>query len=591
MLRLLCLLSVVVALSAQTDWPVYGHDPGGARYSPLTQITPQNVTRLERAWTFHTGEVTTAAFESTPLVIDNVLYFSTPGDCAIALEADTGKLLWKYDAQAGRARVQYHANRGVSYWQGRILLGTQDGRMIALNAKTGKPVPGFANEGTLDLRKGVADEFPDKQYGLSSPPAIFRDMLITGSAVPEAAGPGPKGDIRAFDVRTGKLIWQFRTWAGDPGEHRTGVNVWSIMTVDTARGIVYLPVGSATYDFYGGDRHGADLYANCLVALDAATGKMLWHYQLVHHDLWDYDLPAPPALITVKHGGREIPAVAQVTKMGLVFIFDRVTGEPIYPIEERKVPKSTVPGEESWPTQPIPVLPPALSRESMTRDEITQVTPESNKYCAALFDTLKTGPRYMPLGTEMTLVFPGTLGGGTWSGGSFDPKHGYFFVNVNNTGGIGRMVEQPAGSPTRYKRTSPWGDYARYWDENHLPCQKPPWGLLQAIDVNTGKIAWTATLGITEGIAEKTGAPNIGGSIATAAGLVFIGATNDSRFRAFDSATGAEVWVTKLEAGGHATPVTYQGKNGRQYVVIAAGGGGFFSAKGADVLAAYALKQ
>ena len=602
MLRATLLLLTPALLHAQTDWPVYGHDPGGARYSPLDQITASNVSRLERAWTFHTGEQVSnsdyhsqkiAAFEATPLVIDGTLYFSTPGDCAIALDAESGKLIWKYDSQEGRARRQYHSNRGVSYWPGsagnspRILMGTQDGRMIALDAKTGKPVPGFGNEGILDLRKGVADDFPKKSYAVSSPPAIFRDLLITGSAVPEEAGPGPKGDVRAFDVRTGKLIWQFRTWTGSAEENRTGVNVWSIMTVDAARGIVYLPIGSATYDFYGGDRKGSTLYANSLVALDAATGRVLWHQQLVHHDLWDYDLPAPPALITA----RGVPAVAQVTKMGLLFLFNRVTGEPIYPIEERRVPQSEVPGEATWPTQPIPTLPPPLSRESMSRDEISRVTPESNKFCTALFDQLKTGPRYTPMGSEMTLVFPGTLGGGTWSGGSFDPKRGYFFVNVNNIGAIGQMVKDADGAPARYKRTSPQGAYGRFWDDHHLPCQQPPWSELKAVDVNTGKIAWSSTLGITEGITEKTGAPNIGGSIATAGGVVFIGGTNDSRFRAFDSKTGAELWTAKLEASGHATPITYRGKSGRQYVVIAAGGGGFFSITGSDVLAAYALPE
>ncbi len=594
------------SLVAQSDWPVYGHDPGGQRYSPLKQITPKNVAKLQRAWTYHTREQVSnadyrgqriAAFESTPIVIGNVLYFSTPGDRAIALNAETGEQLWRFDSQAGRKNIRFHSHRGVSYWPGdatapaRILFGTQDGRMIALNAKTGAPVPGFGDEGELDLRKNFSQAFPNGQYSITSPPAIYRDLLITGAAVPEAAGPGPAGDVRAFDVHTGKLAWRFHTWTGDAKENRTGVNVWSIMTVDTARGIVYLPLGSPTYDFYGGDRRGSALYANCIVALDANNGKVIWYRQLVHHDLWDYDLPAPPALITVKRGGRDIPAVAQVTKMGLVFLFNRETGEPIYPIEELKVPKSNVPGEESWPTQPIPTLPPPLSRSSMHASEVSQVTPESHAFCADFFSKLHTEGRFTPWGTALTLVLPGTLGGGTWSGGSFDPTRGFLFVNANEIGAIGQMQGQPDGSPARYKRVSPEGDYARFWDQNHLPCQQPPWGTLTAIDVNTGHFAWRQTLGITEGIEQKTGAPNIGGSIATAGGLVFIGATNDSRFRAFDSATGAELWVTKLEASGHATPVTYAGRDGRQYVVIAAGGGGFFSTAGSDTLAAFALPK
>ncbi|MCU1261658.1 MAG: quinoprotein glucose dehydrogenase [Bryobacterales bacterium] len=268
-------------------------------------------------------------------------------------------------------------------------------------------VPGFGDESELDLRKGFADGFPNGQYSVTSPPAIYRDLLITGEAVPEAAGPGPRGDIRAFDIRTGKLAWQFRTWAGDPKENRTGVNVWSIMTVNTDRGIVYLPIGSATYDFYGGDRKGSGLYANCLVALDAATGKVLWSYQLVHHDLWDYDLPAPPALVTVKRGGREIPALAQVTKMGLVFLFDRVTGRPIYPIRETRI------SSHVWKSQ----------------------------------------GRFTPWGTGLTLVFPGTLGGDTWPGGSFDPARGYLSVNTNEIGAVRRMEPQPDGAASRYRRT------------------------------------------------------------------------------------------------------------------------------------------
>ena len=571
---------------AQTDWPAYGHDSGGQRYSPLRQITPENVARLERAWTFHTGEQVRnadykdqkiAAFETTPLVIEGVMYLSTPGDSAMALDATTGKLLWRYDAQPlGQAR-QFHSHRGVTYAGGRVYYGTQDGRMIALDAKTGKPAPSFGSEGILDLRPGVADGFSGGSYSITSPPAVFEDLLITGAAVPEGAGPGPSGDVRAFDLKTGELRWRFHTWTGNPDENRTGVNVWSIMTVDSERGIVFLPVGSATYDFYGGDRPGANLYANSLVALDARTGRKLWHRQLVHHDLWDYDLPAPPALITV----RGMPAVAQVTKMGLVYFFDRVTGEPLFPVEELPAPKSTVPGEQSWPTQPMPTLPLPLTRGTITAADLTTVTPESKKACTELFATAKTGPQWMPWGTEMTLVFPGTLGGGTWSGGSFDPVRGLFFVNANEIGALGKIVNG--------RRRSPAGDYARFWDANHLPCQQPPWGTLNAIDVNTGRLAWKSTLGVTEGIAQKTGAPNIGGSIATAGGLVFIGATNDARFRAFDSARGTEVWTAQLEASGHATPITYLGRDGRQYVAIAAGGGGFFSPKGADVLAVYAL--
>jgi glucose dehydrogenase len=618
------------------------------RYSTLKQINGSNVSRLQRAWTYHTnsgtyhtnsdraatfresvGEVpfssestnrlpngrgsagVTTAFETTPLVIGNVLYLSTPANSVIALDSETGREIWKYDPQANvRGKIRYQAHRGVAYWPGdqhtppRILFGTLDGRLIALNAKSGKPVPGFGNEGEVNLRSGVADRFPDSVYGVTSPPAIYRDLVITGAQVPERPGLGPGGDVRAWDVRSGKLVWQFHTvpqpgepghetWQGDSWKDRTGVNVWSLMTVDTQRGMLFLPIGSPAYDFYGGDRKGQNLYGNCLVALDARTGKLLWHYQFVHHDVWDYDPPAPPALVTVRRGGSDIPAVVQVTKMGLVFILDRLSGRPLYPVEEQPVPKSDVPGESTWPTQPIPVKPPPLSRSSMTRDEISDVTPESHRFCTELFDQLHSQGRYTPYGMKPTLVFPGTLGGATWSGVSFDPALGYIFVNTNETGAVGWMAEQPKGSPVRYKRTSSAGEYARFWDANLWPCQKPPWGLLHAIDVNTGDIAWRVPLGITEELEAKgihnTGAPNIGGAIATAGGLVFIAATNDSRFRAFDSRTGKEVWTVKIDGSGHATPITYMGGNGKQYVVIAAGGGGYFGSPPADALIAFSL--
>jgi glucose dehydrogenase len=486
------------------------------------------------------------------------------------------------------------------------LFGTLDGRLIALNARTGVPVPGFGREGEIDLRTAVAGGFPDSVYAITSPPAICGDLVITGAEVPEGPGRGPWGDIRAWDVRSGKLVWTFHTiprpgepghetWQADGWQHRTGANVWTVLTFDAKRHMVFLAIGSPAYDFYGGDRKGADLYGDSLVALDVRTGKPVWHYQFVHHDIWDYDPPAAPALVTVHHSGREIPAVIQVTKMGLVFILDRRNGKPVFPVEERPVPQSDVPGEASWRTQPVPTQIPALSRSSMSAADLTDVTPESHRVCAEMFSKLENKGRYTPYGLKPTLVFPGTLGGATWSGMSFDPTLGYMFVNTNEVGATGQMVRQPAGSAEAYRRTSALGDYARFWDSNLWPCQKPPWGELTAVNVNTGEIAWRVPLGITEALEAKgvhhTGALNIGGSIATSGGLVFIGATNDSRFRAFDSRTGRELWSTVLDGSGHATPMTYTGKDGRQYVVIAAGGGGFFGSKPADSLIAFALPK
>ena len=608
--------------SSGTDWPFYGHDSGGMRYSPLKQIDRTNVTRLRRAWTYHTGEAAETStgrhklepFECTPLMVDGVLYVSTPFNRVIALDAESGAEKWKFDpspSNSGKRKLKGQ-HRGVSYWQGtsagkpskRILFGTYDGRLIALDAATGLPCPDFGQQGTVNLREGVADKWPTLMYGITSPPAIYRDLVITGAYVPEAPGKGPSGMIRAFDVRTGKLVWRFHTvpepgelgndtWEGDSWVDRTGANVWSIMSVDAEQGLVFLPLGSPAYDFYGGDRKGQNLFGNSLMALDAATGKRRWHYQLVHHDIWDYDLPAQPCLVTVTQNGQRIPAVVQVTKMGLMFVFDRLTGIPLFPIEERPVPQSSAPGEATWPTQPIPQKPPALSRSSFTRDDLTQVTPESRKYCSDLFDTLTTQGRYTPWGLKPTLVLPGTLGGATWSGVSFDPTSGYAYVNANEAGAVGELRPQSQG-PLTYRRASKEGEYARFWDQDHYPCQQPPWGTLNAIDLNTGEMVWKVPLGVVDALAAKgvpqTGALSLGGSIVTAGGLVFIAGTNDSRFRAFDAKTGKELWVERLEASGHATPMTYLGpKTKKQFVVIAAGGGGSFSEVASDVLAAYAL--
>jgi quinoprotein glucose dehydrogenase len=600
--------------SAQ-EWRFYGGDAGGTRFSSLRQINPKNVGTLKRAWTYHIGELDrgtptdrhhVAPFETTPLVVDGMLYLSTPSNRVIALDAETGKELWQFDPQAGRPERKFFQHRGVAYWQSesgddrRILYGTFDGRMVCLDAKSGKPCPGFGIAGEVNLRSGVADDFPKAEYAVTSPPAIYKNLVIIGAAVPEYPSTGPSGAVRSFDVHTGKLAWTFHTipepgeaghetWPTEAWKKRTGANVWSTMSVDAEHDLVFLPVGSAAYDFYGGDRTGKNLFANSLVALQASTGKLVWHFQMVHHDLWDYDMPAQPALITVQRDGKTIPAVAQVTKMGFVFIFDRLNGKPLFPVEERPVPKSDVPGEQAWPTQPFPTKPPALVRQKFTEADITTVTPEAHRYCVDWFHSLESQGMYTPYETKQTLVVPGTLGGATWSGGSFDPKLGYFFVNVNEFGAVGAMEPQPAEPPVAYRRSSKEGEYARFWDQNQWPCQKPPWGTLNAVDVSSGKIAWKIPLGTVAGLKAETGAPNLGGSLTTASGLIFIGATADSSFRAFESRTGKQLWMAPLAASAHAAPITYVGKNGKQFVVIAVGGGGYFRGDTSDEVVAFSL--
>ncbi len=608
------------------EWPSYGRDPGGSKYSPLDQINRSNVSRLKVAWTYHTGDLsdgaqypTRSAFECTPLVVDGVMYLTTPFCRLIALEAETGKELWAFDPQINKRRpYNLFINRGAAFWsdgkEKRIFLGALDGRLIAVNAATGKPVESFGEGGTIDLRRGTADKYPGRSYAVTSPPAVYKaaregsarqDLVIAGSLVSDGEPQGPSGDVRAFDARSGKEVWRFHTvprpgefghdtWDGESWKERGGTNVWSIMSLDAGRGLLFLPVTSPSYDYYGGDRQGQNLFGNSVVALEAATGRRLWHFQTVHHDLWDWDLPAQPNLVTLRRDSKEIPAVAQVTKMGFVFVLDRLTGKPLFEVEERPAPPSEAPGEQSWPTQPFPLKPPPFARQTMTPDELTDVTPESRRECAKLFEGAKTGPMYRPIALSYTVIFPGTNGGANWGGASYDPTSGLLFVNSMDVGAFFRMVKRPEGSIIPYRAQGAGTESSRFWDSSQWPCQKPPWGTLTAIDLNKGEIRWQTTLGVVDELVARgiapTGAANLGGSIVTAGGLVFIAATNDSRFRAFDKDTGKELWVARLPASGHATPMTFRGKrSGKQFVVIAAGGGNKYNKVYSDALVAFAL--
>ncbi len=570
------------------------------RFSSLRQIDAGNAARLKLAWTFRTGK---PGSEAIPIVVDGVMYVTAP-DGVYALVPETGELLWKYDA----APV---ALRGLAYWPGagglhaRVFAGNKY-FLLALDVTTGKPAPGFGNEGRVDLKQGVLGDLKDGRYELDSPPAVFGDIVITGCSNGEGSpSQGAYGDIRGWDAKTGKLIWTFHTvprpgepgsetWPSEAWKNRSGTNTWGFFTIDVKRGIVYAPLGAPTSDFYGADRTGDGLFGNSLVALDARTGQKKWHQQLVHHDIWDYDLSAPPALFDIHREGRVIPAVAQITKMGLLFVFDRVTGEPVYGMEERPVPQTAIPGEVTAKTQPFPVKPPPLAKNTFRMEEMYDRSPEHARFCKDLFEAnqMKIGGPYTPLPLEgNALFFPSTLGGGNWGGESVDPSLGLLFVNVMNVAQWGHMEKR--GS--EYVRKSAYGTYARFWDrEKYIPCQNPPFGELVAVDLATGDIAWRAVLGTIDALeaigVHNTGTVNLGGSIATAGGVVFIGATNDSRFRAFASKSGELLWEEKLEASGNSSPITYLGRDGRQYVALMAAGGGAFLGGGlSNTLVAFAL--
>ncbi len=646
------LIAVALAMPAvggaqdtSAQWPSYGNDPGGERYSPIDQINRSNVSQLKVAWTYHTGDVSDGthtkrktSFENTPIVVDGTMYISTPFSRVIALDPATGAEKWTFDPRIDLQAYYSEGliNRGVASWldssrapgqpcNRRIFVATIDARLIALDAATGKTCADFGSAGQVNLKTAGIEVHTvyDGEYEETSPPAIIDNLVIVGSAIGDNTRVDePPGTVRAFDTRTGALKWMFnpvpkspddpgwKEWKPEQAQKTGAGNIWSIISVDPQNDLVFIPGASASPDYYGGERLGSDLYADALVALHASTGKIAWAFQTTHHNLWDYDIPAMPLLCTIHRNGAEIPAVVQATKRGSLFIFNRLTGEPVFPITERPVPKSDVPGEEAWPTQPFPELPPPLVPQTVSAVDAFGVTFLDRRQCRKRMEGLRSEGIFTPPSIRGSLIVPGNAGGMNWSGGAFDPQHQLYVTNTNNLVADVHLVPRAQfdeeakaarGSDVQFteQNGTPYGlSRAIMRSSLGLPCNPPPWGLLSAVDLSTGQIKWSVPLGSIErflGLSSILrdhgwGTPNFGGAIVTAGGLVFVGASLDPTFRAFDVETGQLLWQTELPAGGQATPMTYK-IGGKQYVVIAAGGHGNLGTKLGDSVVAFALPQ
>ena len=667
----------IAPASDYSGWKVFGGSPDNIHYSTLSQINHDNVRNLRVAWTYDTGDAfPESEMECNPIIVHGVLYATTPRLRVVALDAATGKLRWSFDPSPGEKSPEKRRNRGVTYWedgnQRRVFFVFRQ-YLYALDALTGKPVTGFGDAGRVDLRDGLGRDPAEQYITATSPGVIYKDLLIMGSLVNEDL-PASPGDIRAYDVRSGRIRWTFHTiphpgeygyetWPKDAWTYSGGANAWSGLSLDERRGLVFAATGSAAFDFYGANRIGDDLFANCVLALKADTGERVWHFQGVRHDLWDRDFPAAPALVTVHRDGRPVDAVAQITKSGYVFVLDRDTGRPLFPIKYRKVPASDVDGEQTAPEQVFPLKPPPFARQQFTEDMVTNRTPEAHRTVLAELRRVRSGGQFTPPSLQGTVIFPGFDGGGEWGGPAFDPETGLLYVNANEMAWILRLVPRPetpaqasssqvyaancAGCHRRDMRGSPpefpslvaigakyhedqiariisqgsgrmpgfarlgtnvvqavarylatgkdsqfatpasaqsshplkymMDGYNKFLDPQGYPAVDPPWGTLNAIDLNRGEISWKIPFGEFPELAAQgmrnTGSENYGGPLVTAGGLLFIGATNhDSKFHAYDKASGKLLWEATLPAAGNATPATYE-VNGRQFVVIGAGGG------------------
>lgn len=622
------------------DWPAYGRDAGGERFSPLTQIHRGNVGQLKVAWTYRTGaeEVIAAgkrnaAFESTPILVDGLLYLTTPYSRVIALDPASGEEKWVFDPQiALDRRYSEMTSRGVSAWPvvtdkkkvaRRIFVATLDARLIALDAATGKPLPGFGENGVVDLKQDVRFGKYDgyQNYQVTSPPAIIGDLVVVGSAIGDnGAVELERGVVRAYDAVTGKLRWSFdpipqtekdparKTWAGDSAVKTGAANAWSIISADAERDLVFIPTSSPSPDYYGGERKGDNARANSVVAIKASTGKVVWHFQIVHHDLWDYDVASQPMLVNLKRGGKDIPAVVIGTKMGMLFVLDRRDGKPVFPIEERPVPQTDVPGEQSSATQPFPKLPRPLVPHQLKPEDAWGLNDKDRAYCRDKIASLRNEGIYTPPSLKGSLVIPGNVGGMNWSGMSYDPTRNLLFVNTNILPFEVKLIPRDeynkmreTGATNRVKGEfgrqtgTPYAMYREpLMSPTGTPCIPPPWGKLTAVDLASGEVRWDVPLGripqlaLIGNKAAEYGSINLGGSMVTAGGLVFIAAGMDDKLRAFDAETGKVIWEGQLSASAQAAPMTYA-VGGKQFVVICAGGHGKLGTKRGDSVMAFAL--